>query len=837
MRVSDYYEAPYQGVSQAPAQVRLSTQAAEITDWNISVPAGAQLRAPFDFVATFPDLDNDTFAHEFIKKSGVGSFIMTLSREGTATVPRLYTLAGVLVPCTVSPAAQAYLDLGITRPDNQFRMLTVEDFTFILNTQVTVENGSTASTTRPFEAMVWVRQAAYARTYTLTVTPEGGAPVTATLVTPNGKDASDGDDVDTSTIATGLNGGTYPVSATGGANGGSLTGSITTATLGGDFTVTRVADILYIQSPTTNFTVDVEDGQGGTAMLAIKDRVQAFSDLPKRVPVDGFTVRITQQTGAENDDFYVRYRQTAGLGTGVWEESIAPGANLGADGTTLPVGLVYDQGAGTWSLDTLTWEGRTVGDPDLAPDPGYIGKTLQDVVFWKGRLGLLYSEGIRISSATDPLRMYPSTLTQVLADDAVEVVNPLSKQADFRYALPFKKLLVLWGALGQAQVTSGGQPLTPGTAIADPYSYYEFSETARPQASNDRIYFAAPRGLNASAVYEMEAIVQGNNEANEGDDMSVSVPKFIPPNINRLATCPVNYLTIYGRSGDTTITPHLYRYADRERVQNAWSRWTLPQDSTYAGGFFDNTRLYIFVLRDDAIYLIRADTADGVTDAGSSYVTRADFRVTTATPGVVRTYSSSLDRTTVTLPYALHRAPVVMVTAPGGVGGLFVIGDGLLDAPEGTEPDLGHWSRGQRDFTLEGDWRSAPLVIGEPLGENRILLSPIFYRDKTGRPDSTGRMVLKRITFSLSETAYVQVKVTVGGRRPRVSTFEANLWSTPGSDFDQVTLYSGDWSVPIGGLATETRIEIITDSHLPASILGYTWEGEVNPKSTRINSQ
>ena len=54
-RYSEYTEAPYQGVSQAPEQVRLSTQAAAIFDASVSIPSGAGQRPPLEFQGELTD--------------------------------------------------------------------------------------------------------------------------------------------------------------------------------------------------------------------------------------------------------------------------------------------------------------------------------------------------------------------------------------------------------------------------------------------------------------------------------------------------------------------------------------------------------------------------------------------------------------------------------------------------------------------------------------------------------------------------------------------------------------------------------------------------------------
>lgn len=838
MRISSYAEAPYQGVSQAPAQVRLPTQAEALSDIFTSVPSGAQKRPPMNWACGLEDLATNDIASTYIPKGSVGNFLFTVTNESGVVTPRLYSLGGLpssaamiaAETVTISSDAQAYLNSGNPSAADDIVLLTVEDYTFILNRKVVVANGATASSTRPFEGMLWVRQAAYARTYQVIVRQGATVLETVTLVTPNGKDATDGKDVDTDIIAGGLYGSSYPVGSTSATNGASVTGSLSSLT-GSGFTVTLQGGVIYLSHATVDFTLEVKDGQGGQALLAIKDKVQTFADLPKKAPVAGFTVKITQQTGTDDDDFWVQWVETAGRGTGLWQEALAPGANLGVDPLTLPVGLVYDSGAGTWGIDVLDWVGRTTGNEELVPDPGFVGQVLEDITFWRGRLALIYNEGCRASSATDPLRLYPSTLASVLDDDAFEVINPLEGQAEFVHGVAFKQVLVLWGRKGQAKVRATQGALTPDTVACEPYSHYEVSPLVRPQASNDRIYFATPRGSAATAVYEVEVPSTGNEDAAEGDDMSVSVPRYIPAGINHAATCVVNYLTVYGKLGDTYVTPHLYRYSDRQRVQNAWSRWHLPEGCTYAGGFFVNTVFYVIVKRGGVVHLLTMDTADGVVDPGSDYLAHLNYKLTDDTL-ISLTYDSVTDVTTAVFPYVPAVAPTFLVAYPGGVAGPTVGGE-LLDAPEGTVAEGVVWTAASNTVTIPGDWSQVNLIIGEDY-TGAWTFSRLFYRDPEGRPNRTGRMVLKKLTLDLDRTVTLAARITIGGRPPVTYNFESTLLDTPAAAYDRVNLYSGPWSIPLGGTSEEVTIEVLMDGWGPANVLGYTWEGEVNPKAMRM---
>lgn len=860
-RISDYIQAPYQGVSQAAQQVRLAEQAQSILNASLNVPQGAEKRPPFEFLCKLADHPGDASGLFELVSQGGQEYALTLTVEAGVAVPRLYPISGLPMAysdaglpsesITIEAQAQSYLSAGTPSPSLDIASLTVEDYTFLLNRKRVV--GKIAGTTpgRPFEAILWTRAGAYGRTYTVTVTPNSGAPVAVTLHTPNGKDAADADWVDTGVITGGLHSGTYTYTA----NGASITGALTDLIAQG-FTVAQTpsrGSQIYLAHPTMDFTVAVTDGQGGEALTVIKDRAQAFSDLPRKA-VDGFVVRLTQQSASDRDDFFVTYDETAGAGTGVWQETIGPNSERGLDPVTMPVGLVNE--AGVWSLKVLQWEGRLVGNQELSPDPDFVGRTLSDICFWKERLGLVSSEGITLSSANDPFKMYPTTLATVIASDAVSLFNPFDQQAQFAYAIPFDRKLILWGKKAQAQVTSEG-PFTPDSADIDEFSTYEYSTAASPQGSNNRLYFPAPRGPNYSAVYEMD--INQTTSTVEGDDLTVSVPRYVPAAVDRIASCPVNYQMVYGRSGDSILTTHLFRYSEKQRVQNAWSQWALPAGYTYGGGFFVNTSFYCILCRDGEGFLARIDTAPGSLDADplATILTHLDMRASEGQVGV--SYSADLDQTTLTLPYPITAPVSVLVRAPGGQAGvssysgflatpleievvgdfvlafadgspLAVTGGPLLTLAEGASADI--LSQGGNSVVLEGDWTNVGFFVGIPY-EKAIELSKIYARDGDGNPLRSGRLSLRKLILDLEKTAYLRVRVTVGGRAPKVYTFEGGFINDPETQTDKMLLYSGPWDVPVKGTNEDVKIEVLNDSPFPSALLGYTWEGELNLRAGR----
>jgi len=830
-RYDRFIEAPYQGVSQAPQATRLEQQAEMLQDCMIAVPQGFTDRPPMDFVRAVPGaFSNSSKSMQIEDGDNRYGFILHRGTGASDCVAYLTDLLGNTDPdVTISAEAQAYLDAGNPNPSLDYRLLHIEDYTFILNRKVPVDiqrdGGGLPEkhTERPNEGIVWVRQAAFGRTYTVTVTPEEGTPITASLRTPNGKDSEDAQWVDTDVLADALRDGSYTT-----VNAAFITGNLNALTSQG-FTVALQGSVLYLSHPSTAFTIEVKDGQGGSAMLAIKDKAQTVSDLPK-VAVDGFTVRISQTTGAEEDDYYLRYAESAGPGTGIWEETVGSGAEKGIDPATLPVALEYNPVGGTWEINVQPWGERDIGDEDLAPDPGFVGLTLEDISFWAGRIALVYNEGGRLSSASDPFRLYPKTLSQVLADDPVELINPHDRKAKFHHATSFKRKLILVGEDAQAQVTIDAATNDSETLRIDEFAAYESSDLIDPQPINDRLYMMAPRGQSSSTVYEFE--ITGSIQTEEGDDMGVSVPKYVEADVDLVTSCPVNYMACYGKTGSQFIYCHLFRYTERQRIQNAWFRWKLQEGWTLRGMWFDNTTLFVYASSATmGAVILSLRTAPGVLDVddASRVLTKFDFRVVSEDCSPALQPSGD---TLFTLPYSVPTGSVfASVRAPGGEGGLSITGS-LLPASEGIMPEVVSYPAANQ-VLLEGDWTNCPLYLG--LKYSSIWeLSTIYARNQEDdSPIRSGRMVLKKITWELQEATRVNVTVKVGGRAAREYLFEGPRFDDPDTDFDEVGIFTGEWATPIRGSSDDVSITVSNPSHLSTSVMGFTWHGELNAKSRR----
>ena len=91
--------------------------------------------------------------------------------------------------------------------------------------------------------------------------------------------------------------------------------------------------------------------------------------------------------------------------SGTYEETVKPGITYQLDETTLPVKLVPNAASNPtlFTLGHNTWDDRTVGDEDSAPNPSFVGLKLNDLFFFKNRLGFLAEDKIVMSASGSSL--------------------------------------------------------------------------------------------------------------------------------------------------------------------------------------------------------------------------------------------------------------------------------------------------------------------------------------------------------------------------------------------------------------------------------------------------
>jgi hypothetical protein len=159
------------------------------------------------------------------------------------------------------------------------------------------------------------------------------------------------------------------------------------------------------------------------SIITVKDRIQDFPDLPNHGPL-GYVVKVTNTPTSGFDDFWVKITKPNGNDANdsiVWKECPAPGSLTDFDTTLMPHTLIRNAD-GTFTFQEHSWHPRKVGDAttDTGAPPSFVGTTINDIFFHRGRLGVLCDESVVMTrpgkffdwwrtTMTPSLTMIPST--------------------------------------------------------------------------------------------------------------------------------------------------------------------------------------------------------------------------------------------------------------------------------------------------------------------------------------------------------------------------------------------------------------------------------------------
>lgn len=815
--VSYYVSGPYEGLSQVPPQVRLQGACKSMINCLAIVPYGLQPRPPLEFLANLgygPDVSGTLF-QSVPRGSAAEDLTLVVSEVDAVTDVRLFrTSTWASIPITSSPAAETYLNQGPPDIHLDLRAVTIEDTTFLANRQVTVADAGDSQAARPFEALVWVKTGGYSRRYVVSVNKTvGGTPVTSTYQPNNGGLGPHALGVTTEAILDGLINHTVIGGSDAVVSGDPLTDLTTQG-----FVLDRIGSVLRIKHTTADFTVAIEDGAGGSTVTVIKDEVQRFSDLPA-VAFDGFTVRIAQAITGGLSDYYVTFVPAGATNTGIWQEVVAPGSLLGLDPVTMPVGLTVDT-LGDWSMDTLPWLRRQTGNPTLSPDPSFVGDQVNAISWFKGRLALVSGGSVSLSDSANPFNFYATTLTASLDSDPVGLLPPGKQKVYFKDAVAFEEKMAVIGDGCQAAVSTIDGTVRPTSTGIDPVASTGLNFAVPVQECDGRLYYVAPRP-GSSIIYELA--VEKISGKVRPEDMTLAVPNLLPKALTFAASHNADFVTVYAVHGDTTLYVHTYRYQKEDRVQNAWSLWTMPDGFTFEGGYFQGSMFCVLLKAPSGDFVVcQMDMTPNSVDPGGQTRTHLDLRHSSADCTVV--YDAPTDTTRYLLPNGMPvlDATIATVAAPG-----------TPDFPEAYRPTVS--ARAGAILTLDGDWTGVPLWIGRTY-VSEFTPSRWYAYGQDQRPLS-GRLTMRRLEVDLSKYGYLRAEVTTTGRATRTYVHEGYDLDDANTPLDAVPDEEAPkFMVSLGATNDQTSVRFVCDSPTGFRLMGYRWRADMSDRGSRSMS-
>lgn len=768
------------GVSQQPAILRHPEQVEEQINGYSTETGGLQKRPPTLHLSTLdiePHLTVKPKLH-FIKRDKNEQYVLIFTGEDLFVYDLLTGKKNIVQYDT----EQAKTYIKTNQPRTTLKVTSIADYTFIVNREITIKMKNTKSqdvwSTQGL--LINIKSGQYGRTYKIV---NNGTTV-ATYTTPDGSQAEHVSNINTDYIVDQL---------------------ATSAQTAG-YTVKKGTSWLYLTGKTIK-NPEVYDGYNNQAMVCIYKITQKFTNLPANAP-DGFVVKIYGEKGSQSDDYYVKYDAS----DGIWKETLCPNIIYQYDLSTMPHTLIR-QADGTFLLKQGEWTERKTGDEDSNPLPSFIDNTINDVFFFRNRLGFLSGENIILSSNSDFFNFFIASAVSLQETDAIDVAVSDNKVSTLYQAVPHGEDLIVFSGDTQFSLRSEGI-LTPTNVKVDTLTYFSSEPNVKPIGVGRNIYFTAQRSYYTTVKEYFTAF--DNTDKRDAQDITSHVPNYIPNGVYQLIASTLDNLILFLTEGDINkIYVYKFLFLEGIKQQSSWSVWDL-KDEIIGASFIDST-LYLIMKRGSKYHLekmlISYNTKDFSDEPYRAYIDRK-----IETPAISsENYDSTYNLTSVNLSDYYDEESLTE--------GVYIIINSKGVITRTTE----------KTANLLGDYTGQTLIIGKEFSFITTL-SPFMLhtKDEEGKTQAItdGRLQLQHGWLNYEDTGAFEVKVD------NIKNQYVNLHSlytlNSGAHLDNIEMTSGIFKFPIQCQNTNVKIQITSDHPTPISFVGGGWKGRYTRRYTNV---
>ena len=772
------------GISQQPDILRFSDQGAEQVNCWSSESDGLQKRPPTVWKRRLGIDPGANPKFHLINRDEQEQYYIVFNGSGV----QVFDLAG-----------NSYAVFGLSpyvntpNPREDIRVITVADYTFVVNRKSVVRRGT--ATAHPgyntkSRGLINLRGGQYGRT--LKVGINGGNMVSHVL--PAGDNAKDDPPkVDAQYI------------------GAQLVTLLTAAYPSYSFALGSGFIVITAPSGGTINSIETEDGYANQLINPVLDTVQTIAKLPLAAP-HGYIIKIQGETNSSADEYFVMYDS----GTKTWKETVEPGTITGLDVSTMPHALVR-RSDGNFDFTSLTWSGRGAGNDDTSPMPSFVDATINDVFFYRNRLGFLSGENVVMSRSANYFSFFPKSVATLSDDDPIDVAVSHPRISILKYAVPFSEQLLLWSDEVQFVMTSSGV-LTSKSIQLDVGSEFALGDNARPFAVGRSVFFAAPRG-SFTSINRYFAVADVT-DVKDADDTTGHVLSYIPNGVFDIqGSGTENFICVNTTGAYNRVYIYKFLFRDGVQLQASWSHWQFEEGERILASACIGSKVFIVKQHSGGVDIEHLTfIKESIDISGEPYRLHVDSKVPFSIPA--GTYNPDTFETTVNIAHAYGGAPPAA-------------GEYLMIDSQGALINLGRLNGSTTTLVLKGNWESMNVFFGR-VYTMRYKFSQFLIKqeDDTGvQTEDTGRLQLRRAWVNYQDTGALRLIVNNGSRD------FVNILN--GSTLGKLTLGrnnigDGQFRFAMNGNALTTSLVLESDYPTPASIVGCGWEASYSKKAQRV---
>ncbi|QOC57615.1 putative tail tubular protein B [Erwinia phage pEp_SNUABM_10] len=779
------------GISQQPDILRFPEQGAEqINGWS-SETEGLQKRPPMVFTKTLGGKGS----------LGTWPYIHLINRDENEQYYAAFTGQGIRVFDLSGKeyAVRGNLDyVRCNSPRDELRMVTVADYTFITNRNYVCRSAGQLSDNGAFradgDALINVRGGQYGRT--LQVAFNGALRASYTI--PDGSQKEHVTNTDAQWLAE------------------ELARQIREKTPGWEINVGP--GFIHIKAPGNDHIWDLwtKDGYADQLINSVSHYVQSFNKLPLQAPA-GYSVQIVGDTSKTADRYYVYFDWERK----VWTERSGWNIRYTFDGNTMPHALVRTSD-GNFELQTLPWTNRNSGDDDTNPYPSFIDSTVNDIFFFRNRLGFLSGENIVLSRTSKYFSFFPPSVANLSDDDPIDVAVSHNRVSTLKYAVPFTEELLLWSDEAQFVLSANGI-LSARSVELNLTTQFDVQDRARPYGIGRNVYFASPRA-SFTSINRYYA-VQDVSSVKNAEDMTAHVPSYIPNGVFDIhGSSTENFASILTGGAESKVFIYKFLYLDEEIRQQSWSHWDFGEGARVLAASSIGSTMFLVIENDFNVFMGYVQFVKNTIDiAGEPYRVFLDAKTTYTIPAGTYnddTYLTTIDLRTI---YGMNfRRGTISVVEP----------DGRVEVFE--EPE-GGWNN-DPFLRFNGNTEGRRLVVGFNIPFryefSKFLIKQTADDGSTNTEDS-GRLQLRRAWVNYENSGAFTIEVENQSRLFSYDMAGGRLGSE-NLRVGRLNLGTGQYRFPVPGNAKYNTVRIVSDNTTPLNVIGCGWEGNYNRRSSGI---
>ena len=820
------------GISQQPPKLRHAEQLEEQINGFSTEAGGLQKRPPTQHVRRLPALPLKTKVH-LINRDETERYIVAFTGDSL----KIFDINGNEKTVKMENGADTYVTCS--EPNKQLKAITVADHTFIVNTTKVVEMDTTNKSPNAWEeqgALIVIRQGQYGRKYKVNIkdqsyvyeTPDGGAASHSTMIAT---------DYITNQLFEKLAGTfkrTFESLTDEELNKYNVTKKKESYYTGRDdrlvtrtyyiykgkayskydtFAPEGVQRVIVIKG--TNWIqligdlkdLSVSDGFNGEALKLFTNTTPRFEILPATAP-SGYTV-IVKGEKASDDDYYVKYD----IGQQLWTETTKPNTEINYNKSTMPY-ILRREADGTFTCTTADWNERKTGDEDSNPTPSFVGNKINDIFFFRNRLGIISGEAVNLSRTSDFFNFWVDSATSIVDTDPIDLQVSHNRVSTLYNAVPFNQDLYLFSAQTQFILRAEGV-LSPKTAVIDQVTEFDADTWVKPIGVGRNLYFTAHK-TDFTTVQEYFAVADSTTQKN-ATDVTGHVPNFLKNSIYSLKACNNENLLI-ALSDNQRDTMYIYKFLflNDSKAQASWSSWTF--DGELIGADFINSVMYLVINRGGNTFLeklpISYNTKDFVSEP---YRVMLDRKFKTTLHG-------TFDKDTKEMRYDVKSIYGDAYSEPREY--TIVLKNGSVYSGKDTVV-IPHQVEPLEDFEC---------FIGVAY-EFKFIYSTFFIKQASQTGTDTipnDRLQLRFLHINYDNTGEFEVIVNATGKTPKHYKMTARIVGTPSNQVGIHPLETGEFRVPLMGRNTDTEVTVINTSPLPSAFNTTVWQGLVTYKFRQI---